>query len=343
MDTIEREIVIAAPARARVGDRHPARAHGPLVRRRRRRARRRRDQDALGGARRGRAARRRARSRRRVFAYRWDANVAGIGDTLVEFTLAPEGDGTRLKRRRERLAKLAHERGASRSACARATSAAGSTSSATSSATRRPSRCDRGRLHRARRPHPASILDLLATHGHGTATTLAAELPVSRPAVIKHLAVLDRAGLVAAQRHGREVRYVVCPRRWRRRRRGWPGWRRSGTRGWTRSARLAGQDDPEHAQHSSPTRSAARQREDGAGDMRQQQAVLQRRVHITACVGSQCSSSLARHGAQRGRKSLARGERKPVKHSLGGPATSTAVLTSGAEACRPATCPTRRA
>ena len=58
-------------------------------------------------------------------------------------------------------------------------------------------------------PTRRSILDLLATHGHGTATTLAAELPVSRPAVIKHLTVLDRAGLVAAQRHGREVRYVV--------------------------------------------------------------------------------------------------------------------------------------
>ena len=33
----------------------------------------------------------------RVFAYRWDANVPGIGDTLVEFTLAAEGDGTRLR------------------------------------------------------------------------------------------------------------------------------------------------------------------------------------------------------------------------------------------------------
>ena len=31
------------------------------------------------------------------FAYRWDANDPGIGDTLVEFTLTPEGDGTRLK------------------------------------------------------------------------------------------------------------------------------------------------------------------------------------------------------------------------------------------------------
>jgi len=33
----------------------------------------------------------------KVFAYRWDANDPGIGDTLVEFTLTPEGAGTRLK------------------------------------------------------------------------------------------------------------------------------------------------------------------------------------------------------------------------------------------------------
>ena len=62
-------------------------------------------------------------------------------------------------------------------------------------------------------PTRRRVLDLLAEHGHGTATTLAAALPVSRPAVIKHLTVLDRAGLVAAQRHGREVRYVVQPER----------------------------------------------------------------------------------------------------------------------------------
>jgi uncharacterized protein YndB with AHSA1/START domain len=32
-----------------------------------------------------------------AFAFRWDANDPGVGDTLVEFTLTPEGDGTRLK------------------------------------------------------------------------------------------------------------------------------------------------------------------------------------------------------------------------------------------------------
>lgn len=55
------------------------------------------------------------------------------------------------------------------------------------------------------------LLGTLAEQGEGTATTLAAQLPVSRPAVIKHLVVLDRAGLVARERHGREVRYRVRP------------------------------------------------------------------------------------------------------------------------------------
>lgn len=55
------------------------------------------------------------------------------------------------------------------------------------------------------------VLTLLAARGEGTATTLAAAMPVSRPAVVKHLAVLERAGLVRGARRGREVRYVVRP------------------------------------------------------------------------------------------------------------------------------------
>jgi uncharacterized protein YndB with AHSA1/START domain len=31
-----------------------------------------------------------------AFAWRWDTNIKGIGDTLVEFTLSSEGDGTRV-------------------------------------------------------------------------------------------------------------------------------------------------------------------------------------------------------------------------------------------------------
>jgi DNA-binding transcriptional ArsR family regulator len=57
------------------------------------------------------------------------------------------------------------------------------------------------------------VLTLLAERGEGTATTLAGELPVSRVAVVKHLAVLDRAGLVEGRRRGREVRYTVRPER----------------------------------------------------------------------------------------------------------------------------------
>ena len=53
------------------------------------------------------------------------------------------------------------------------------------------------------------VLRLLGERGEATATTLAAELPVSRVAVIKHLNALDGAGLVQARRVGREVRYSV--------------------------------------------------------------------------------------------------------------------------------------
>jgi DNA-binding transcriptional ArsR family regulator len=55
------------------------------------------------------------------------------------------------------------------------------------------------------------VLDLLLAHGHVTPTALAEELPFTRQAVAKHLAVLDRAGLVEGTRQGREVRYSVKP------------------------------------------------------------------------------------------------------------------------------------
>lgn len=55
------------------------------------------------------------------------------------------------------------------------------------------------------------VLDLLLAKGEVTPTALAAELPFTRQAVAKHLAVLDRAGLVESARHGREVRYSVRP------------------------------------------------------------------------------------------------------------------------------------
>ncbi len=60
-------------------------------------------------------------------------------------------------------------------------------------------------------PMRRQLLDLLAAQGEATATTLAERLPVSRQAVVKHLAVLDAAGLASGSRVGREVRYAVRP------------------------------------------------------------------------------------------------------------------------------------
>jgi hypothetical protein len=38
------------------------------------------------------------------------------------------------------------------------------------------------------------LLNALAARGQGTATSLATEVPVSRPAIVKHLGILGRAG-----------------------------------------------------------------------------------------------------------------------------------------------------
>jgi DNA-binding transcriptional ArsR family regulator len=62
-------------------------------------------------------------------------------------------------------------------------------------------------------PTRRRVLDALLEHGEATTTTLAAGLPVTRQAVAKHLLVLNRVGLVAGQRRGREVRYSVQPER----------------------------------------------------------------------------------------------------------------------------------
>jgi ArsR family transcriptional regulator, cadmium/lead-responsive transcriptional repressor len=62
-------------------------------------------------------------------------------------------------------------------------------------------------------PTRRRLLDVLLNRGEATATGLAGELPVTRQAVAKHLAVLDRAGVVERRRRGREVRYAVRPER----------------------------------------------------------------------------------------------------------------------------------
>ncbi|MEU6257018.1 metalloregulator ArsR/SmtB family transcription factor [Streptomyces sp. NPDC047043] len=58
-------------------------------------------------------------------------------------------------------------------------------------------------------PTRRTLIDLLLASGPGTATSLSADLPLTRQAVSKHLAVLDRVGLVRAEPAGRERRYQV--------------------------------------------------------------------------------------------------------------------------------------
>ncbi|NUS17926.1 MAG: helix-turn-helix transcriptional regulator [Streptomyces sp.] len=58
-------------------------------------------------------------------------------------------------------------------------------------------------------PTRRRMLDLLLRDGSGTATSLSEHLPVTRQAVAKHLAVLDRVGLVHATPAGREKHFRV--------------------------------------------------------------------------------------------------------------------------------------
>lgn len=62
-------------------------------------------------------------------------------------------------------------------------------------------------------PSRRRVLDLLVHHDDVTASWLAGRVPFSRQAVAKHLAVLERAGLISRHKHGREVRYRVQPDR----------------------------------------------------------------------------------------------------------------------------------
>ena len=60
-------------------------------------------------------------------------------------------------------------------------------------------------------PTRRRLLSLLGDRGEATATQLAAELPVTRQAVAKHLTALAAVGLVEPTREGREVRYRLTP------------------------------------------------------------------------------------------------------------------------------------
>ena len=61
-------------------------------------------------------------------------------------------------------------------------------------------------------PTRRRIVRTLSEAGSVTATELAAELPISRQAVAKHLAALSEAGLITGRRSGREMRYELTPR-----------------------------------------------------------------------------------------------------------------------------------
>jgi DNA-binding transcriptional ArsR family regulator len=90
-------------------------------------------------------------------------------------------------------------------------------------------------------PTRRSLVGHLAGHSPKTATQLATVYPITRQGILKHLAVLEDAGLVRAQQAGREKRYSLTPAPSRR---GSPRSARSGTpaccgsRRWSR-VRLA--------------------------------------------------------------------------------------------------------
>ena len=60
-------------------------------------------------------------------------------------------------------------------------------------------------------PRRRALLAEIAQHPQATATELAADLPISRQAVLKHLNALSDAGLFDRERSGREVRYRITP------------------------------------------------------------------------------------------------------------------------------------
>lgn len=65
-------------------------------------------------------------------------------------------------------------------------------------------------------PMRRRVLDQLLADGLGSASSLSRQLPVTRQAIAKHLAVLERTGLVHAEPAGREVRYGVNPEQFAR-------------------------------------------------------------------------------------------------------------------------------
>jgi DNA-binding transcriptional ArsR family regulator len=60
-------------------------------------------------------------------------------------------------------------------------------------------------------PMRRRLLVNLAEHSPKTATQLAQEYPITRQGILKHLTILEDAGLVAVHQAGREKRYTLTP------------------------------------------------------------------------------------------------------------------------------------
>jgi len=60
-------------------------------------------------------------------------------------------------------------------------------------------------------PIRRGLLVNLAEHSPRTATQLAEEYPITRQGILKHLTILESAGLVAVHQAGREKRYILTP------------------------------------------------------------------------------------------------------------------------------------
>jgi DNA-binding transcriptional ArsR family regulator len=60
-------------------------------------------------------------------------------------------------------------------------------------------------------PRRRQLLVDLVEHSPRTATQFADEYPITRQGILKHLKILEEAGLVRVQQHGREKRYSFTP------------------------------------------------------------------------------------------------------------------------------------
>jgi DNA-binding transcriptional ArsR family regulator len=60
-------------------------------------------------------------------------------------------------------------------------------------------------------PTRRDIVLNLAENSPRTATQLAADYPITRQGILKHLHILEDAGLVAVHQQGREKRYTLTP------------------------------------------------------------------------------------------------------------------------------------